>query len=126
MWLVLLQTYETRKKLTMKPIIFIAVLALMALPFLSMGQSGGYSQPEYQNGDVNLDGILCFDDPVTIIYALYRTGEPLPCPDVADADRNGVVELNDALLLLGYLFRGTDLFDCPVTCGSEDGGYYPE
>ena len=97
---------------------FILLLGLISLPFLVFSQDyGGYSEPEYLNGDVTMDGVLCFDDPVSIIFALYSRSEPLPCVSVADVNRNGVVELGDALLLLNHIFRGTAIQDCWVTCG---------
>ena len=105
----------------------LTALVLFSLPFLA--SAGDLSTSQYQNGDVNLDGVICLDDPVFIIYHLYRDGRPLPCPDVADADRDGGVTIGDAIVLLGYLFNGTYLFDCPISCNTypvADTWGYPE
>ena len=108
------------------------LLAFVALSFfflLPSDDSSASPSPEYQNGDVNLDGQICMDDPVFIIYHLYRDGRPLPCPSVADADRDGSVAITDVVVLLKYIFNGEYLFDCPIPCGplfppaSEYNGY---
>ena len=72
--------------------------------------------PGVLNGDVNLDGQICMDDPIHIIYHLYRDGRSLPCPETADADRSGAVTITDAVVLLRYIFNGEYLFDCPISC----------
>tara|TARA_Y100000310_G_scaffold198064_1_gene198110 strand:+ start:142 stop:471 length:330 start_codon:yes stop_codon:yes gene_type:complete len=95
-------------------------LALLAVPFFAFAGWSGV----YRNGDVNLDGQICMDDPVFIIYHLYRDGRPLPCPDVADADRDGSVSITDAVVLLKYIFNGEYLFDCPISCGADDSSEY--
>jgi len=97
---------------------------LIALTLVvAAGISSASPNPEIVSGDVNMDGVICFDDPVTIIYALFQTGEPLPCNDAADANRDGQVGLDDAIDLLTYLFRGSINPDCPISCPSDP--YYP-
>ena len=98
---------------------FLISLALLVVS----GTTPATPPTEYQNGDTTLDGILCFDDATTIIYSLYQTGEPLPCPETADANRNGTVELGDALVILSYLFKGTGLVICPIICSPSDDDY---
>jgi hypothetical protein len=91
--------------------------------FVVSGTTPATQTVDILNGDVNLDGRICMDDPVHIIYHLYRDGRALPCGDAADADRSGSVTITDAVVLLRYIFNGEYLFDCPVTCLRDDGGY---
>ena len=65
-------------------------------------------------------------DAIAIIYYLYRDGRPIPCPDAADADRSGALDTADIVLILRHLFHGATIPDCPISCGQDDEGYYPE
>ena len=75
--------------------------------------------PDTLNGDVNMDGQICMDDSIQIIYHLWRDGRELPCPDAADVDRSGTIDIGDVLGGLRYVFFGDPIFDCPITCPSE-------
>lgn len=92
-------------------IILAAVVALTALCINLFSQ-------EYavQNGDVNMDGQVCMDDSIQVIYHLWRDGRELPCPDAADMDRSGVVDVGDVILGLRHVFMGDVLPDCPISC----------
>ena len=97
---------------------------LIALTLVvAAGISTASPNPEIVSGDVNMDGIICLDDPVMILRSLFWTGEPLPCIDAADANRDSQVQLDDAIHLLTYLFRGTINPDCPISCPVDP--YYP-
>lgn len=81
-----------------------------------------YLEPEpmvRQNGDVNGDFQICMDDPIQIIYHLWRDGRDLPCENAADVDRNGSINLNDVVLSLRHIFNGAEINSCPVTCDSN-------
>ena len=69
-----------------------------------------------QIGDVIMDGQICIDDPVQIIYHLWRDGRELPCPDAADLDRNGYIDINDVVGGLRFLFFGDPIKDYPINC----------
>ena len=71
------------------------------------------------NGDVNMDGRICMDDSMQIVYHLWRDGRDLPCPDAADVDRSGVIDIGDVLGGLRHIFFGDPILDCPITCPSE-------
>jgi len=71
------------------------------------------------NGDVNMDGRICMDDSMQIIYHLWRDGRELPCPDAADVDRSGAIDIGDVLGGLRHIFFGDPILDCPITCPSE-------
>ena len=80
--------------------------------------------PVYLNGDVNLDGQICMDDSIQIIYHLWRDGRELPCPDAADLDRSGQLDVSDVLGGLRHVFFGDPIPDCPISCPTKD--YYQE
>ena len=71
------------------------------------------------NGDVNMDGRICMDDSIQIIFHLWRDGRELPCPDAADVDRSGAIDVGDVLSGLRHIFFGDPIPDCPITCPSE-------
>lgn len=56
-------------------------------------------------GDVDGNGKLQIQDPVAILFGLFRGGASIACEDRADVDDDGALELTDAVLLLDYLFR---------------------
>ena len=105
-------------------LLVVAIITTMSFCIsIVQSQDNGYEYvppaPEVSqvlNGDVNLDGQICMDDPIHIIYHLYRDGRSLPCPETADADRSGAVTITDAVVLLRYIFNGEYLFDCPISC----------
>ena len=106
---------------------------LLLLPLVVVSLTIGYVYADYDdvptnpvilNGDVNLDCQICMDDSIQIIYHLWRDGRELPCPDAADIDRSGIIDIGDVIGGLRHVFFGDPIFDCPIAC--EDQGYYPE
>ena len=97
-------------------IILAAVVALTALCISLFSQE--YAVSGVQNGDVNMDGQICMDDSMQIIYHLWRDGRDLSCPDAADVDRSGTVDVNDVIGSLRYIFFGAYIPDCPIECNS--------
>ena len=95
-------------------IILAAVVALTALCINLFSQE--YTVSAVQNGDVNMDGQICMDDSIQIIYHLWRDGRDLPCPDAADLDRNGWVDVIAVLGGLRHVFFGDPIQDCPIQC----------
>ncbi len=85
---------------------------------------------EFIRGDVNDDNSLNISDAIEALLHLFR-GFPIACPDAADFDDSGNVDLSDALGVLGYAFRdgdppaspfperGVDITDDPLECRSE-------
>jgi len=54
-------------------------------------------------GDVGGEGAVTIADPILILYHLFAS-KPIDCPDAADVNDNGTLELSDAVGLLMYLF----------------------
>lgn len=101
----------------------VATITIMSFCIsLVQSQDNGYDYvpPEpprvILNGDVNADGMWCMDDPIQIIYHLYRDGRDMGCHNAADVDRNGSIDVNDVVLSLRFLFFGDPINECPVTC----------
>ena len=97
--------------------LFITVaLCLLAAALYAQDYSYEVAREPIQNGDVNGDGAVCFDDSVAIIFYLWRGGQELPCEDAADVDRSGDINVSDAILSLRHLFYGDFIQDCPIEC----------
>ncbi len=73
----------------------------------------------FLRGDANRDWLINMSDVVTILSGLFAgagwQGSPIkdarvqtvfPCPDAADLDDDGRIQLNDAMYLALYLFQG--------------------
>ena len=58
----------------------------------------------FLRGDGNRDFVIDVSDPVQTLFHLYR-GASLGCPDAADFDDSGALDLTDAVGLLDYIFR---------------------
>ena len=61
----------------------------------------------FVRGDVNRDRLLNLTDVIVALTALFLGGNEesaLPCPDAADVDDSGSVDLTDAIGLASYLF----------------------
>ncbi len=70
----------------------------------------------FLRGDMNADGHFNLADPIATLMYLFADSSPPPCPDTADADDSGEIEVNDAVLSLTYLFVAADLPpDVPLT-----------
>lgn len=64
-------------------------------------------QHRFRRGDVTGDGVFGLADPIVLISYLFVPGAPTPgCLDAADADDDDVLELEDAVRVLGHLFAG--------------------
>ena len=99
---------------------FIIAAIVVVVAFVAIKLFADGYRSYVQNGDVNMDGQICIDDSVQIIYHLWRDGRELPCPDAADLDRNGYIDVNDVVMGLRFLFFGDPIQDCPFNC---DSGY---
>ncbi len=84
---------------------------LQALDGLELAGSplcGGEQLQEktFIRGDSNRDGILDISDPINALLLLYSSPGPIACPDAADADDSGTLDITDAIVLFSYLFLG--------------------
>lgn len=73
----------------------------------SVAPVAGAAEPAaFVRGDVNGDGDIDVSDPIAVLLHLFAGRETLPCPDAADADDSGAVELTDAVFALSFLYQG--------------------
>jgi hypothetical protein len=74
-----------------------------------------------RRGDLNLDGRSDLSDAVMLLGALFLGQGPLDCPDAADSDDSGSVNITDAVFLLLHLFRGGEALPDPGSraCGPD-------
>ncbi|HZN56792.1 MAG TPA: hypothetical protein VFD71_01865, partial [Planctomycetota bacterium] len=56
-----------------------------------------------------------------VLNSLFNGGEAPGCPDAADSNDDGRVDIGDPIALLGYLFLGTKAPPAPgpTTCGED-------
>ncbi len=60
----------------------------------------------YRRGDLDADRALGLDDVLLILDYLFSAPTVLPCPDAADVDDSGRIDLVDAMHLVHHLFTG--------------------
>ena len=58
----------------------------------------------FLRGDANRNSMIGVSDAMTILRGAFVFGVTLPCPDAADVNDDGQVQVVDALYLLNYLF----------------------
>ena len=63
----------------------------------------------FVRGDSNRDDSVNLSDCFRVLEYLFQTGEPLPCPDAADANDDGEVDILDAVAILFVLFVGSTM-----------------
>jgi hypothetical protein len=74
----------------------------------------------FVRGDASIDGQISLTDVIKILSGLFFSVEPSPCPDLSDVDDSGVVDVTDAVFLLGYLFsKGPAPADPFPKCGPD-------
>jgi len=59
----------------------------------------------FVRGNANNDGKVDIADPIFVINALFRQGEPLDCEDAADANDDGLIDASDAVYLISFQFN---------------------
>ena len=67
------------------------------------------SRDLFIRGDANRDRLVNIVDAIAILQWLFIPGSErtlVPCPDAADVDDNGQIELTDAIEVVHYLFGG--------------------
>ncbi len=65
--------------------------------------------PRFMRGDVSGDGEIGLADAVCVLQMLFASGAPLACPDSADADDSGSINISDAIVMLRHVFGGARL-----------------
>ena len=103
-----------RDETDMKKIIWwiVAAALVFGVGYSVWGDEGSPSrggEVTFMRGDISgpghpADGWLCMDDSIYLIYHLYRDGRPLDCPDAADVNDDGRIDLNDVIHGLQAVF----------------------
>ncbi len=78
----------------------------------------------FKRGDSNADGFLDLGDAVHTLVYMFVSGDAPKCLQSADTDGNDAIELNDPVMFLNHLYRGTAPPPPPYpACGpSSDAG----
>ncbi|MBN1422243.1 MAG: hypothetical protein JXP34_25945 [Planctomycetes bacterium] len=75
--------------------------------------------PHFERGDLNGDGEALLDDALAILDVLFA-GRALDCPDAADANDDGTINVADPIRLMMALFGGAEDLPEPVwRCGAD-------
>ena len=62
--------------------------------------------PPFIRGDVDGNGRIDLNDPVTGLNYLFVDGRPVPCLEALDADDSGRLDITDAVYTLQFMFLG--------------------
>jgi hypothetical protein len=109
---------------------------------LTLGARPQGGLPLFVRGDANQDLAIDVGDPISLLQSLYQ-GAGLPrCADACDANDDGMVDLADAIYLLGYIFADgrqppipfpaagldwtPDYFDCADPAAGWKTDFWPE
>ena len=93
-----------------------------------LNQSIGYptspvdgTEPLFQRGDTNGDGMVNLTDSVALLEHLFGGGAALGCKDAADSDDDGQLGIADAIYGLAHLFQGALAPPAPgpTVCGVD-------
>ncbi len=92
-------------------------------PTLDLDQDGVIDQcgqPQFRRGEVNGDGSVDVADAISLLQALFSSGQPLPCLDAGDTNDDGALDIADAISLLQYLFSPPVSLPPPASeCGVD-------
>ena len=85
----------------MKPKLFVSLVALICLGVL-LALPAGADDPECSgvHNDVNNDGSFNVGDLVYFQNYLWKGGPPPPCPDQADCNGNGYLDIGDYVCMI--------------------------
>ena len=75
----------------------------------------------FRRGDVDVNTEVDIVDVMKLLFFMFGHMGNLHCHDAADIDNNGLIVINDPILLLSALFRGTNTIRAPgpLTCGFD-------
>jgi hypothetical protein len=72
----------------------------------SPGRENEVAEIGFIRGDSNGDCVVDLSDAIFYLSSFYAGAAPLPCPDAADADDTGELDLTDAIYSLNFQFMG--------------------
>ena len=73
----------------------------------------------FLRGDATGEGQLDVSDVITVLGAVFGTGESIACRDAADTNDDGVIDITDAIHGLQVLFNGAPIAAPFDTCGGD-------
>ncbi len=79
----------------------------------ALGGDPGSGVQHFVRGDANADERLNVSDAIFVLLFVYRGGQEPICLDAADANDDGLLDLGDAVTLLGHLFGATEVLPEP-------------
>ena len=76
-------------------------------------------EAHFQRGDSNGDGLVDLADPLAVLFHLFASAD-LPCPEGANGNDDGRLDISDAIYSLQGLFTGGPAFPAPSPeCGTD-------
>ncbi len=96
----------------------------LAVPVAEDGLEGGHINIVgevgfFMRGDTNYDFERDISDPILTLQSLFRTPDPFPCEDSADANDDGAIDVSDPIYTLIRLFVEGEPFPEPSTFGKD-------
>ena len=81
----------------------------------------GGNPRNFLRGDANADGGVDLSDAAHTLNYLFLGGPAPSCPDASDVDDNALLEINDPILILNWLFlsQGELASPGPQVCGPD-------
>lgn len=86
----------------------------------NLSGSGTLSWNDFSRGDINANGSLSVDDPITLLNYLFQGGSDFGCLRRLDVNDNGSVDIDDPIRLLDYLFQGGPPLNSPLNDCDND------
>ena len=101
-------------------------LQVLAEPQVTCYRKGAFGDVlgcGFLRGDADSSGAVNITDGVFVLLALFQGGPATKCPDAADVNDDGKVDISDPVRLLGFLFLGSERPPDPFTgCGVDSTG----
>ncbi len=95
---------RSRRSILSSPVSVVLLIAVI----VSSGPRELVAQAEFVRGDINADGQLSIADVTTWSCIFFCDPWGRSCPDAADVDDNGTVDISDFVLTWIFLFRESD------------------
>ena len=71
-----------------------------------MSKVGGTTEPIFNRGDANADGIINITDGIFVLNYLFLGGGTPTCLEAANGNDDAVINITDGIFILNYLFLG--------------------
>jgi hypothetical protein len=107
-------TMRTRAKTS---VLIWVVLLLVELFSAPPARADEQSQPAFQRGDANGDGVVDMVDAIWTFQALFLGAGEMRCTDALDSNDDGTIDISDPLFTLYFLYTGGPDIWAPGPCG---------